>query len=104
MVELSLDDHIPRVWVVRIVDFIAFLLSEIYLSLSLIASIPAATSSAVVVIIVKIFLRPSPGVLLEPFRHTVLLKVAYFIASPTPDIDASSRPSGRVLFFLLLSY
>src|SRR6266542_2722617 len=103
MIELLSNNHIPRVWVIRIVGFIAFPLGEVYLTSSLVPLIPTTTSSAVVVIIVKISLGPSPGVLLELFGHTVLLKVAYFIASPAPDIDASFRPSGRVLFFLLLA-
>ena len=103
MVKPLLDNHIPRVWVVHIIGFIAFLSGEVYFTSSLIPLIPAATSSAVVVITVKVSLRPSSGVLLELFRHTVLLKLAYFITSPAPNIDTSSRSDGRVLLFLFLS-
>jgi len=90
MIELLSNNHIPRVWVIRIVGFIAFPLGEVYLTSSLIPLIPATASSAVVVIAIEASLGPSPRVLLEPFGHTVLLKVAYFIASPAPNIDASS--------------
>ena len=100
MIELLLDNHIPRVWVVRIVGFVTFLSGEVYLSLSLIPLISTTASSAVVVIIVETPLGPSPGVL---FGHTVLLKMADFIASPAPDVDASSWSCGRIPFFLLLS-
>ncbi len=103
MVKLLLDDHIPRVWVIRKVGFATFLSGEVYLTLSLVPLIPAAVSFAVVVVAVKVSLGPSPRVLLKLFGHTVLLKVAYFIASPASNIDASFWPSGRVLFFLLLS-
>ena len=100
MIELLLDDHIPRVWVIRIVVLITLLLGKVCLSLSLIPLISTTASSAVVVIIVETPLGPSPGVL---FGHTVLLKMADLIASPAPNVDASSWPSGRVPFFLLLS-
>ncbi len=103
MVELLLDNYIPRVWVIRVVGFVTFLSGEVYLTSSLISLIPAAASSAVVVIAVKVSLGFLSRVLLESFRHTVLLEVVYFIASLAPNIDASSWPSGRVLFFLLLS-
>ncbi len=103
MIEFLLDDYIPRVWVVRVVGFITFLSGEVCLTLTLIPLIPTTASSAVVVIAVKVSLGSFPRVLLKLFRHTVLLEVAYFIASPAPNIDASFRPSGRVLFFLLLS-
>ncbi len=103
MIELLLNNHIPRVWVVYIVGFIAFLSGEVYLTSSLVSYVSAAVSSAVVVIAIKVSLRPSPRVLLKLFRHTVLLKVAYFIAPPASNIDASSQPSGRVLLFLPLS-
>src|SRR6266542_1152921 len=103
MVELLLNDYVPRVWVIRIVGFIAFLSGEVYLTSSLVPRVPTTASSAVVVVTVKVSLGSSSRVLLELFRHTVLLEVAYFIASPTPNIDASSWLSGRVLFFLLLS-
>src|SRR6266542_46408 len=102
MIELLLDDHISRVRVVRIVGFIVFSLGEVYLSLSLVASILTATSPTVVVVTIKASLGPSPRILLEPFGHTVPLKVAYFITSPASYIDASSWPSSRVFFFLLL--
>ena len=102
MIELLLNYHVPRVRVVRIVGFIAFPLGEVYLAPSLISLIPTAASSAVVIIAVKAPLRPSPGVLLESFGHTVLLKVAYFIASPAPNINTSSWPSGRILLLFLL--
>ena len=103
MVELLLNDYVPRVWVVRVVHFISFLSGEVYLTSSLIPLIPVAASSTIVVIAVNVSLGPSPEVLLELFRHTVLLKVAYFITSPASNIDISFRPSGGVLFFLLLS-
>ena len=103
MIELLLGDHIPRVWVVRIVGFITFLSGEVYLTSSLISKVSVTASSAIPVIVVKVSLGLSPGDLLEPFGHTVLLEVAYFIASPAPNIDASFWPSSRVLFFLLLS-
>jgi len=103
MIELLLNYHVPRIQVVHIVGFIAFLSGEVYLASSLIPLIPAAASSAVVIIAVKASLGSSPGVLLELFGHTVLLEVTYFITSLAPNIDASSRPSSRVLFFLLLS-
>src|SRR6266498_3647669 len=61
--------------VVRIVHFISFLSGEVYLISSLIPLIPATASSVVVVIAVKISLEPSSRILLEPFRHTVLLEV-----------------------------
>ena len=76
---------------------------KVYLSLSLIPEVSVSASSAIVVIAVKVSLRPSPGVLLELFRHTVLLEMSYFIASPASDIDASSWPCDRVLLFLLLA-
>src|SRR6266498_1966551 len=103
MVEFLLDNHIPRVWVICIVGFITFLLGEVYLISTLVPLIPVTTSSAIIVIAIKISWEPSPRVLLESFEHTVLLEVADFIASPAPNIDASSWSSGRVLFFLLLS-
>ncbi len=88
MVEFLLNNHIPRVWVVHVIGFIAFLLGEVHLISALVPLIPAAASSAVVV--VKVSLESSPRVLLELFGHTVLLEMAYFIASPAPNIDASS--------------
>src|SRR6266498_3780953 len=103
MVELLLDDHIPRVWVVRIVSFFTFLSSEVCFTSTLISGIPATASSAVVVIAVKVSLKPPPRVLLKLFGHTVLLKVTYFIASPASNIDASFRPDSRILLFLLLA-
>jgi len=103
MVELLLNDYVPRVWVIRIVGFIAFLSGEVYLTSSLIPGVSTAASPTIVIIAIKISLQPSPRVLLKLFGHTVLLEVAYFIASPAPNIVASSKPSGRVLFFLLLS-
>src|SRR6266542_2220808 len=99
MVELLLDNHVSRIWVICIVGFITFLSGEVYLTSTLISLIPA-TASPAVVISIKISLGLSPRVFLESFRHTVLLKVTYFIASPAPNVDAFSWPSGRVLFFL----
>src|SRR6266540_3637375 len=103
MIELLLNNHIPRVRVIRIVSFITFLSGEVCLILTLIPLIPATASSTVIVIVIKVSLGPSPRVLLESFGHTVLLKVADFIASPALNIDASPWSSGRVLLFLLLS-
>jgi len=103
MVELLLDDNIPRVWVVRIIGFITFLSGEVYLASSLVPLIPTAASFVIVVIAVKVSLESSPRVLLELFEHTVLLEVTYFIASPAPNIDASFWLSSRVLLFLFLS-
>ena len=103
MIELLLDNYIPRVWVIRVVGFVTFLSGEVYLTSSLISLVPVATSFTVVVIAVKVSLGPSPRVLLELFRHTVLLEMAYFIASPASNINTSSWPSGRVLLFLLLA-
>jgi|SRR6266540_6408618 len=103
MVEFLLDNHIPRVWVICIVGFVTFLSGEVYLTSFLVPLIPTTTSFTVVVVTVKVSLRPSPKVLLELFRHTVLLEVAYFVASPASNIDTSTRPGGRVLLFLLLS-
>ena len=98
-----MDNHIPRIRVICIIGFIAFLSGEVYLTSSLVPLVSAAASSAVIVISVKVSLGPFSGVLLELFRHTVLLKVAYFIASPALNIDASSWPSGRILLLFLLS-
>ncbi|SRR6266498_5197823 len=103
MVELLLDDYVPRVWVVHIIGFIAFLLDKVYLTLTLVPLVSTAASSTVVVIAIKVSLEPSPRILLELFRHTVLLEVAYFIASPASNIDASSQPGSKVLLFLFLS-
>ena len=103
MIELLLDNHIPRVWVVRIVGFIAFLSDEVYFTSSLIPEIPTTASFAVVVIAVVVSLKPFPRVLLELFGHTILLKMSYFITSPAPYIDASFWSGNRVLFFLLLA-
>ena len=102
MVELLLDDYISRIQVVRIVGFVTFLAGEVCLISSLVPLIPAAASSTIVVIAVKVSLKPFPRVLLELFGHIVLLKVAYFVASLASNIDAFSWPSGRVLLFLLL--
>jgi len=90
MIELLLDNHVPRVQIVCVVHFISFLSGEVYLISSLIPLIPAAASFPVVVIAVKVSLGPSPRVLLKSFGHTVLLKVIYLIASPASNIDASS--------------
>ena len=103
MIELLLDNHIPRVWVVRIVGFIAFLSDEVYLTSSLIPEIPTTASFAVVVIAVVVSLKPFPRVLLELFGHTILLKMSYFVASSTSDIDAFSQSGNRILLLLLLS-
>src|SRR6266542_6960331 len=102
MVKLLLDNYVPRIWVVRIVGFIIFLSGEVYFTSILVPLIPTTASSAVVVVAVKVSLGPSPRVLLKLFRYTVLLKIFYFIASPASNIDASSRPGGRILLFLLL--
>src|SRR6266498_900565 len=103
MIELLLDNHILRVQVICIVGFVTFLSGEVYLVSALVPLIPAAASFAVVVIAVEVSLGLSPRILLELFRHTVLLKMADFIASPAPNVDASFWLSGRVLFFFLLS-
>jgi len=103
MIELLLDNHIPRVWVVRIVGFIAFLSDEVYLTSSLIPEIPTTASFAVVVIAVVVSLKPFPRVLLELFGHTILLKMSYFVASSTSDIDAFFQSGNRILLLLLLS-
>ena len=102
MVELLLDDYILRIWIVGIVDFITLLSGEVYLTSSLVPLIPAVASSAVVVIAVKVSLGPSPRVLLELFRYTVLLEMSYFIAPPASNIDASFWPSSGIFLFLLL--
>src|SRR6266511_2158655 len=104
MVKFLSDNHIPKVWVICIVSFITFLSGEVYLISTLVPLISAVASSTVaVVIVVKVSLRSPPGILLIPFGHTVLLEISYFVASPAPNIDASSRSGDRVLFFLLLS-
>src|SRR6266498_1875488 len=103
MVEFLLDNHIPRVWVICIVGFVTFLSGEIYLISALVPLILATASSTVAVVTVKISLEPPSRILLKLFRHTILLEVADFIASPAPNIDASSWLSSRVLFFFLLS-
>jgi len=103
MVELLLDDYIPRIWVVCIIGFITLLSDKVYFISSLIPRVSIVASFAVVIVIVKVSLRSSPRVLLELFRHTVLLEMSYFIASPASDIDASSWPCDRVLLFLLLA-
>src|SRR6266540_4384649 len=103
MVELLLNYYVPRVWVTCIVGPSSFLLGEAYFILTLIPLISATTSSAVIVIAVKISRRPSPIILLESFGHTVLLEMAYLVTSPTSYINASSWPGCRVLFFLFLA-
>ena len=103
MVELLLNDYIPEVWIIRIIGFATFLSGEIYFTSSLIPLISSAASSAIIVIVVNISLGPSPSILLESFRHTVLLEMSYFIASPVSNIDTSSWPGSRILLFLFLS-
>ncbi len=103
MVELLLDDYVLRIWIIRIVGFVTSLLGEIYLASSLVSLIPATVSSAVVIIIVKISLQSPPGVLLKLFRYTVLLEMAYFVASPASNIDASPWPNSEIFFFLFLA-
>src|SRR6266540_1779557 len=104
MVKFLSDNHIPRVWIICIVSFITFLSGEVYLISTLVPLISAAAFSTVaVVIVVKVSLRSSSGILLIPFGHTVLLKMSYFVASLALNIDASSRSGGRVPLFLFLS-
>ena|SRR6266540_1152914 len=103
MVELLLDNHVPRIQVVRIVSFVAFLSGEVYFTLSLIPWVSATASSAIVTIIVEVSLRSSSIILLESFRYTVLLEMSYFIASPASNVDAFPWSGSRILLFLLLA-
>src|SRR6266498_1129038 len=104
MVELLLDDYIPRVWIVHVVGFITFLSGEVYFTSTLVPLVSATASSAIVIIIaIKVSLESSSRALLEPFGHTVLLEVTNLVASPASNIDASSQPDSRIPFFFLLT-
>ena len=103
MIELLLNDYIPRIWIIRVVGFVAFLLGEVYITSSLVFQIPAAASSAVVIVVVKVPLQSPPRVLLKSFEHIVLLEMSYFVAFSASNIDASSWPSSGILFFLFLA-
>ncbi len=89
MVEVLLDDNIPQVWVSCVISFIVFLLDEVYLTSSLSPNVSSVVSSLIPIIILIIPLGSSSRILLELFGHTVFLKMAYLIASPVPNVDAS---------------
>jgi len=60
---------------------------EVYLSSSLVPEVSSTTSFTVTTI--RILLGSPSRVLLKAFRHTVLLKITYLIASLASDIDAA---------------
>ena len=89
MIEILLDDNVPIIRISYIIGLITFLSDEVCLSLTLISKISFTTSSTEIIIIV-IIVNSFLWILLELFRHTILLEMTYLIASSASNIDASS--------------
>jgi len=83
-----LDNNISRVQIGHVIGFVALLSGKVYLTSSLVLGVSTTASSAIIIIIIP--LKSFPRILLEPFGHTILLEIAYLVASLASDIDVTT--------------
>jgi len=91
MIEILLDDNVPRVQIGHIIGFVIVLTGKVCFSLILVPIVFLTTSFSIVII--SEFLS---RVLLNIFEHTVLLKMVYFIIFPALYINVPFWASGWV--------